>query len=81
MAVLVHVDEARPIWVVDTISLRGRWQRVDMEPAPLVDLVEEHAEYACDPTFHVRFRFRNVESGAIVDAETVYDAFADDDVD
>ena len=75
MTVLVHADEGRAVWVLETRDHRGDWRPVDMPPQRLLDLLQWYVPDACDPDRPVALQFRNVESQEAIPLETAYARF------
>jgi hypothetical protein len=72
---LVHEDEAKQEWVLQTRDLSGRWDRdvADTPRSTLLELLLWHVDDGCDPDFIVPVRFRHVETGDVVDPSWAYD--------
>jgi hypothetical protein len=72
---LVHEDEAKQCWVLQTRDLSGRWDRdvADIPRRSLLELLLSHVDDWCDPDFIVDVRFCHVETGEVVDPSWAYD--------
>jgi hypothetical protein len=59
------------VWVTDSRDLWGRWNRLDDEPASLLELLRRDAEDLVDEDFILTLRYRNVETGKWINASNV----------